>query len=167
MDPMTLQVKLARLAGKYKYALLILLIGLALMLLPNPSDQAEPEPIQTVAQEPDNLEAKLELALSKISGAGKVEVVLTEAVSPETVYQSDTQSDSDDQRTQRSENTVLIEDSDHQRSGLVRRVDGPVYQGALIVCQGGDDPQVKLAIVQAVGCVTGLGADQISVVKMK
>ena len=167
MDPMTPQAKLARLAGKYKYALLILLIGLALMLLPNPSDQDEPEPTQPAIQEPENLEAKLELALSKISGAGKVEVVLTEAVSPETIYQSDTQYDSDDQRTQRSESTVLIEDSDHQRSGLVRRVDGPVYQGALVVCQGGDDPQVKLAIVQAVGCVTGLGADQISVVKMK
>jgi stage III sporulation protein AG len=36
-----------------------------------------------------------------------------------------------------------------------------------VVCQGADDPVVKLLIVDAVSKVTGLGADKISVMKMK
>lgn len=43
----------------------------------------------------------------------------------------------------------------------------PTYQGAIVVCQGADDPGVKLALVQAVASVTGLGTDQITVVKMR
>jgi len=39
--------------------------------------------------------------------------------------------------------------------------------GAVIVCQGADDPQVRLSIVDAVSKVTGLGSDKISVLKMK
>ena len=41
------------------------------------------------------------------------------------------------------------------------------YRGAIVVCQGADSPAVKLAIVEAVSRATGLGADSISVLKMK
>ena len=43
----------------------------------------------------------------------------------------------------------------------------PVYQGAVVVCQGADSAAVRLAVTQAVSDLTGLGADHISVVKMK
>lgn len=43
----------------------------------------------------------------------------------------------------------------------------PVYQGALIVCSGAGSASVRLAVVDAVADLTGLGADQISVIKMK
>jgi stage III sporulation protein AG len=39
--------------------------------------------------------------------------------------------------------------------------------GAIVVCQGGDQPTVRLAILDAVSKVTGLGADKISILKMK
>ena len=39
--------------------------------------------------------------------------------------------------------------------------------GAIVVCQGGDNATVRLAIIEAVSNVTGLGADKISVLKMK
>ena len=44
---------------------------------------------------------------------------------------------------------------------------GPVYQGALVVCSGGDDPQVKLALYEAVSALTGLRTDKISICKGK
>ena len=61
----------------------------------------------------------------------------------------------------------MTRSSSRTESGLVRQTLGPVYRGAVILCQGADDPTVKLAVVEAVRCVTGLGADQISVQKMK
>ena len=62
---------------------------------------------------------------------------------------------------------MIITDSDRKEEGLITQVDPPVYQGAIIVCQGADRGAVRLAIVEAVSRVTGLGADRISVLKMK
>lgn len=126
------------------------------MLLPESS--GEPEPAAIVETAP-GLEERLESLLRQIEGAGQVRVLLTEESGRETVFQTDTQASGED--------TVLVESSDRNESGLVRQTLEPVYRGAVILCQGADHPSVKLAIVEAVGCVTGLGADAISVLKMK
>ena len=39
----------------------------------------------------------------------------------------------------------------------------PRYQGALLVCAGGDDPTVRLQLTEAMSALTGLGADKISI----
>ena len=39
----------------------------------------------------------------------------------------------------------------------------PAFLGALVVSDGGGDPQVKLDLLQAVKALTGLGSDQISI----
>ena len=41
----------------------------------------------------------------------------------------------------------------------------PVYQGALVVCQGADQAAVRLAVTEAVSALTGLSSDRITVVK--
>ena len=43
----------------------------------------------------------------------------------------------------------------------------PVYQGAVVVCQGAGDSRVRLTVVDAVSVLTGLSSDKISVVKWK
>ena len=43
----------------------------------------------------------------------------------------------------------------------------PVFQGALVVAEGGADPSVRYQLSAAVAALLGLGADQITVVKMK
>ena len=50
---------------------------------------------------------------------------------------------------------------------MITQVIPASYMGAIVVCQGGDRPSVKLAIVKAVSDVTGLTSDKISVLKMK
>ena len=151
--------------GKYKYPILVVLVGLGLMLLPSEQEPSEPvEPPRAVEQ---SLEEKLEALLGRIEGAGQVSVLLTEKEGSQTLYQTDSQTDADDSGSRRTDDTVLIEDENRTESGLVRQTLGPVYRGAVILCQGADDPTVKLAVVEAVLCVTGLGADQISVQKMK
>ena len=151
--------------GKYKYPILVALVGLGLMLLP--SEQEPTEPVEPPRAAECSLEEKLEALLGRIEGAGQVSVLLTEKEGSQTLYQTDSQTDADESGSRRTDDTVLIEDENRTESGLVRQTLGPVYRGAVVLCQGADDPSVKLAVVEAVRCVTGLGADQISVQKMK
>ena len=153
--------------AKYKYPILILLVGLGLMLLPTGEKMPETELPAETTPEPMDLEARLEAILSQISGAGRVSVLLTEDEGRELLYQTDSQTESDDSGSRRTDDTVLVEDESRTESGLIRQTLEPKYRGAVILCEGADQPSVKLAIVEAVRCVTGLGADQISVLKMK
>ncbi len=107
------------------------------------------------------MEERLETILSGIAGAGTVQVLLTEETGGQTLYQTDVQSDD----TRRTEDTVLVEDAARTETGLVRQTLAPKYRGAVVLCDGADNSSVKLAIVEAVGCVTGLGADRICVLK--
>ena len=146
---------------KYRLVLLVLLAGLCLMMIP---EQKE-EPVTTEASQISQVSMEESLAeiLSKIKGAGKVEVLLTEYRGKETIYQTDSQQSTDSLRQE----TVILAGSDREEEGLVRQVNPPVYMGALIVCQGGDQPAVKLSIVEAVMDITGLSSNQITVLKMK
>ena len=146
--------------GKYKYPILVVLGGLGRLLLPTRETETPSVPVETVREA--SLEQLLEELLAQIEGAGAVRVLLTEDVGRETLWQTDVQSDTDSVR----EDTVIVEDADRNETGLVRRTTEPSYRGAVIRCQGAEAPSVKLAIVEAVRCVTGLGADQISVQKM-
>ena len=165
MDTIAPKQRIISLFGKYKYPILVVLVGLGLMLLP--SEQEPSEPVDPPRAVESSLEEKLEALLGRIEGAGQVSVLLTEKEGSQTLYQTDSQTDADESGSRRTDDTVLIEDENRTESGLVRQTLGPVYRGAVILCQGADDPTVKLAVVEAVRCVTGLGADQISVQKMK
>ena len=68
--------------GKYKYALLVLLLGVVLLLLPSggkaakaetPAAQAPAQ--QEMAEDAAALQAQLGKLLSRIQGAGEVEVI--------------------------------------------------------------------------------------------
>ena len=150
------------LAGKYRYVLMVIAAGLALMLLPQREVTADPTP-QTIAQRENTLQEDLEDILSGIRGVGKVHVLLTEAQGSRTVYVQDESTSQDSLKT----DAVIITDSTRTQTGLVSQVLPPVYLGAVVVCEGGDDPVVKLSVVEAVCDATGLSADKITVLKMK
>lgn len=164
--------------GKFKYPVLILLLGLLLLLLPRQGKQ-ETAPVPVQAQETGSeaqtsltiQEKRLSELLSRIQGAGAVEVMLSLKSGEQTRYQTDTQLQTGTGGTEESlrqeDTTVLYAAGSGSQSALVQQVLAPTYQGAIVVCQGADDPVVKLALVQAVASVTGLGADQITVVKMR
>ena len=161
MDWVTLRSRGKELVRKYRYVLLVVLAGLFLMALPDGKNaKAAPEP---AAAETEHLQTELEEILSQIQGAGRVRVLLTQREGERTVYQTDEDSASSGVRS----NTVLLNGSDRSQTGLVRQVNPPTYLGAVIVCQGADSASVRLAIVSAVGSVTGLSTDKITVLKMK
>lgn len=166
MDWINIKENGLELVKKYRYVLLVLLLGICLMALP---DRKEPEyeVQQTERVEETNLQDALAVTLSLIEGAGKVEVLLTEAEGQRILYQTDEDISSGGSSSDVRTDTVLISGSDRTETGLIRQIQPPVYQGAIIVCQGGDSPKVRLSIVEAVMSVTGLSSDNITVVKMK
>ena len=92
--------------------------------------------------------------------------MLTVAAGEKIVYQTDEDISGGENVTTRIE-TVIVTGTDRAQTGLIQQVNPPTYLGAIVVCQGADRPAIRLAIVEAVSKVTGLGSDKISVLKMK
>ena len=163
MDMITMGAKAKELGQKYKYVLLILAVGIGLMLIPGRNkEEPTPQPESPTLVFTDE-RSSLEKILSRIDGAGKVELLLTYAVGETTVYQVDEDRTDSGVRLE----TVVISDGNRGETGLVSQIRAPEYLGAVVVCQGGNDPVVQLAIAEAVADATGLRMDQISVLKMK
>ncbi len=151
---------------KNRYVLLVLLCGLVLLCWPQRKQQTQQDIPQQTGQT-ESLEERLEKILSQVSGAGTVRVLLTQAGSGETIYQTDDTESTQENGSSLRRETVLVSDGSRQQAGLVRQTQAPVYRGAVVVCQGGDTAPVRLAIVEAVAGVTGLPSNRITVLKMK
>lgn len=159
--------RIIRVCSKYRYVLLIFLVGVFLMLLPV-GEKPEEERLEiSKALTEESLETRLAAILSQMEGVGRTQVLLTIAAGEQTLYvQDENQSTGTDSGTYRSE-TILVTGTDREEGGLVRQVLPPTYQGAIVVCQGGGSAAVRLAVVEAVSKATGLSADKITVLKMK
>ena len=107
---------------KYKFAVIILLIGMALLLLPTEEKKTEvPEPVvQKVS-----LQESLEEILGKISGAGRVSVLLTQAAGEETIYQLDESISAEGSGNSTRLDTVLVSGTGREEAGLIRQVKAP------------------------------------------
>ncbi len=151
---------------KYKFVALILLVGIGLMLIPTSSEDEVPKVESETVQDAECLEETLSKLLSKVHGAGKVDVMLNIDQGSKTIYQMniDVRDDGSDY-SDRSE-TVTVTDGQRNEHGLIQQVNPPVYLGAIVLCQGADNPVTKLSIVEAVSKITGLKASQICVLKM-
>lgn len=148
----------------YKYVLLVIAAGLVLLLLPHSEadgDQAQRQESDGTDRSVAELEDKLAETLTHIRGAGRVSVVLTVDGGTERTYASNrTQS-----QEEREEEILVISRGSGVEEAVVKQERYPVYRGALVVCEGGEDPEVCLEITRAVAVLTGLGADRISVCK--
>lgn len=162
MDWIEQKQRSGELLKKYGSVALVVLVGIFLLLFPMGQEETETE-AAVVTAEQSGLQEELAKLLSCVSGAGRVEVLLSQAQGEETLYQEQQRISG----TETSRDTVVLSGPDRAEFGLIRQVNSPVYQGAVILCQGADSPGVKLAMVEAVKCATGLTADRITVLKMK
>ncbi len=141
---------------KNKYPALMLAVGLLLILLPiggrdAPETEESPAPVFSIAEE----EARLTEALRSISGAGEVRVLLS------------VRSTAERQIARDAEGEVVLASENGSRGAVELYYSYPDYLGAVVVCQGADASAVRLAVTKAVASFTGLGADKITVLKMK
>ena len=151
--------------SKYKYTVVVLLIGIALLLIPQ-KNQSTPIVEDIPEQCVQTIEtAKLAEILQSVQGAGKVKVLLSIATGEKTIYQTDNEINaSSDSKKQE---TVIVTNEQRAEAGLINQVNPPTYLGAIVVCEGADSPAVRLAVTQAVAKITGLGSDSICVLKME
>lgn len=162
--------KLQNQLGKYKYVAIILCLGVVLMLWPTRSqedaqNQAETQSArQTDLQNFDleELERRMETALSEINGVGEATVVLTLRSSGEDVLAQDTSEGSTSDRE-----TVIISTGSGTEEAVSVKTIYPEFQGALVICDGAGNAGVKLEVLQAVSAITGLSSDQISICQRK
>lgn len=153
---------------KYKFIILVLLIGFVLILLPESKDQRDIVQTPTVADAAEkSFEDKLAEILTQIEGAGKVKVLLTVSEGEEIIFQTDEDVSNSNDASSKDSSTVTVTDASKSQNGLVRQIIPPSYRGAIIVCQGADDPTVRLSVTEAVAKITGIGTNCISVLKMK
>ena len=93
-----------------------------------------------------------------------MKLLLTTAQGERYIYQTDSNAG---QNGELRLETVIVSGADRQENPVLQQTVGPVYQGAVVLCQGAADAAVRLAVVEAVSKATGLGADKICVLKMK
>ena len=165
MDISKLKSRLAEIISKYKIVLLFLCLGLVLIMIPTSNKNEKLEKSKDVIHEQTAIsQDALASILAKIDGAGRVEVLLSVEYSAQTDYQVD--SDGSGVSSDRL-NTVTVSDANRNESGLIKKTCAPIYRGAIVVCEGADDPSVSYCVVNAVSNITGLRSNQISVLKMK
>ena len=179
--PSELAGKAAAFLQKYRYPVLILVIGLVLLALPSkkkastaPAEQTSAQTETLPAVQTDycaRTERSLAQILSQIDGAGQVRVMLTLASGPQTVYQTDseeqTQTDGTQSSAVRRQETVILSRGSSYNEPAVVGTQYPVFRGALIVSEGADSPAVRYQLASAVSALLGIGTDRITVVKMK
>ena len=162
--------RLRSLLERNKFVLLVILAGAALLLLPaRPEENRRAEPAVAGGTDlfrVEELEGRMEEALSRIAGVGEVQVVLTLQSGPRRVLAQDTRSTVEAGATDAELTTVVLSGGGEEDAVTLQQI-SPQYQGALVVCSGGGDPSVRLRVVEAVSALTGLGADRISVCEGK
>lgn len=154
-----------RLLGRYQYVLLVIAVGILLLLLPLGSGGGEEETAQSAGQQEESFsltefEDRLSRTLSQIRGAGEAQVVLSLKSGSRQVLAQDTQRDADGGG---STTVVTVGRGSGSQEAVPLQTVAPEFRGALVVCPGGGDPQVKLRLIEAVSALTGLGASRVSV----
>ena len=154
-DKVKKQVKLLDIF-KNKYALVVLGLGLLLVLLPssNKTKETGVSELTAPAFSITDEESRLENQLSKIKGAGRVSVLLS------------VQGSASRELAESEEGTLVVSENGKERVVELYYVN-PEYMGAIIVCDGANSADVRLAITQAVSDFTGLGSDKIAVINME
>lgn len=127
----------------------------------------------------EELASKIKNILSKISGVGEVEVLITYTESSQTVamYNENTKETSTEEKDDTG-GTRIIKESDTQKDVIYQEENGekkpitqktimPKIEGAIITAEGAADGNVKTNIIQAVEAVTGLATHKIQVFEMQ
>ena len=155
---------------KYRYVLLIVLVGVVLMLLPG-GGKAGGKQQQITEGNVDGFsleetERKMEKILGQIDGVGQLRIMLTLSAGSQLQLASDVDSTGSGDGRTRQETVTLNRGSGYQEVIITRQF-YPVYRGAVIVCQGAGNAAVRLSVTEAVSALTGLSADKITIVKWK
>lgn len=168
---------------KKEQLLIGVLIGILLLVIviPIPEEKQEEENIVTENTEErktasDSLEMQLKEVLQKVSGVGKVEVLITykdygkvivekdQTFSEEQVQEQDSSGGTRNTTTSRNEQQTIY---DAGEEPYVVQEMLPEIEGILVVAQGAGNDSVKNQIQTMIEALFGLDAHKISIMKME
>lgn len=148
-------------------------IGLALIMLSSflPDKKTESPPAKKTVSVSDTswfcdeTEKRLEEFLSKIEGAGEVQVCITVGTGERCVYASEDRRSKSENRTEEERKYVIIGNG-NEKNALVETVEPPEIIGVAVACSGCGSPVVQERIYKAVSAVLGMDTGRIYVTKL-
>lgn len=156
---------------------IILIVGVVLLLLSNTlsctSDRNEPQ--NDALPSADELEKRLEAILSEIKGADDVSVMLTYESTGEKKLAADVTSEQSNSESGDTASNGRTQQTSKQtrklfapgNEAVIVEESFPKAHGAIVVCRGGADVQVKASIISAVRAVLNIAEHNISVFEKK
>ena len=167
--------------GKKKLQYLLVGVLLAAILLiylstfrtaESPKKAAQESSAQTQAQ--GDLAEKLERILSKVAGAGRVDVVINYESSAELVPAMSEQNKSSTNESEGSSSSTQNESRDiatvkegSDTSAFIIKEIQPVVRGVLVVAEGAGDIGVRVKLLEAVQTFLAIDGDKVEVLKME
>ena len=136
-----------------------------LLMMRTPKPQAGTSPPITPSEQTakpsyqDELEQRLQGIISEIHGVGNVKVMVTISGSEENIFAEDISES--EQKSDRE--TVII----GSKEALLKATKNPEVKGVLVVCSGGDRPQIQEKVVNAVSTVLDIPTSKVFVTKSK
>ncbi len=112
-----------------------------------------------------SFESQLTEKLEAINGVGKVSLMLSLDETEEAVYAVNVRRSDGNTQSYESDLAVLSDGSYGEEPVTLKRL-LPSFRGAVVLCEGADDVNVRLAVTNAVSTVCGIGSDKVTVLKM-
>ncbi len=138
---------------------ILLLLGVILLAFGSvPKKEKTPAPGESSGEDYfSSLENRLEEILSRIDGAGEVEILLVGENRGSISVEKDGSGE--------SSKTVVLSGQNGSEP-LILEENSPGVRGAVIVAQGGGDDRVKAELAQAAATALGVGLHRVGVYKM-
>lgn len=160
---------------------LLLVLGIAFLLMGQsffPDTQEEPIAIKVTEENPYAekmaLESQVAEILSKVEGAGTVQVMITyrdngifEVAREENLETSQSTSSGTTENTTKSESTILLtEDTNGATSPFLLQSTEPTVEGVVIVAEGGGNAIVSQSLFTAAQALFDVPAHKIAILQM-
>src|SRR5699024_5315086 len=112
-------------------------------------------------------EENLNQKLAAIEGVGRVGLMLSLDQTEEAVYAVNTRrTDSEAGGQSYESDLTVVSDGSYGETPVTGKKLRATFRGAVVLCDGADNAEVRLAVTQAVTTVCGIGADKVTVLKM-
>lgn len=118
------------------------------------------------SQYSEQTEKKLTDIVSSIDGVGECEVMITFEYSNENIYATDSEN-KNDENYQSNKDEYVLYDSQNGEKALLIKEKYPTVQGVSVVCSGGDNVEVREAVINTVTSLFNISANRVSVSKIK
>ena len=163
------------LAKKYKYVLAVVVLGLVLLVLPATGKKPPAKEADNTDFGVEQFEQRVKSVLSNMKGVGRVDVMLSVKSTETNVYAQESRTNTSkvsgqasvDQRQDVDSKISVVNGNQGEQTPVLISKNAPEFMGAVVVCDGADDPQICWSIIQAISSLTGAPSQNITVMKMK